>query len=184
MSILFTIITAIATGATAVATFMSFKNEREKRRLNIFSESARSLLDGIKNSESIDYIVSYKYNKDVELVKFILGISVTDMIGLDDYKKIVIHNLSKDGQTITASKRQELRKAYKKIKYVCDKMEYVGIMAEDQISRDLIIGYLKYTILETYSKLEPIIKKTRIDQKDETLYKHYTQLYLWANKNG
>ena len=83
----FAAITAFATTIAAIIAFFSLKNEREKRKLSVFSESIRNTLDGVKNAESLDYIMSKKYNNDIATIKDYLGI---DDVGLDDFKKIVI----------------------------------------------------------------------------------------------
>ena len=180
MSFLLATLTVIATSATAIIAFFALKNERERRRLSIFSESIHTALDGDKNSESLDYVLSSKYNKDIDLVKLCLGIEPNDSVCLEDFRRIVIQNLMADGCSIDKDRKEELRKSYKKICHFCDRMEYLGVVAEDKASQKLIVDYYKSTIITTYRKLEPLIIKTRLEQKTDDVYKHYTLLYNWA----
>lgn len=173
----YTIITAIATAITAVVGVFSIKNERKKRQLSLFSESIRAAMDGVKNTESLDYIMSRKFDIDIETVKRYRGLKPYEDVGLCDFKEIVINGYIKEGLTIDKDTKENLRKAYKKIKYFCDRMEYLGVIAEDKAACKLIIGYFKHNIIDTYKKLEPLIKKTREEEKDENLYMHYTSLY-------
>ena len=180
MNLLLAILTAIATSATAIIAFFALKNERERRRINIFSESIHTALDGDKNSESLDYILSCKYNKDIELVKHCLGLESNESVCLEDFRRIVVQNLTADGCSIDEKRKEELRKSYKKICYFCKRMEYLGIVAKDKAAQKLIVDYYKSTIIATYRKLEPLIVKTRFDQKSDDIYKYYTVLYNWA----
>lgn len=170
-------ITAIATAITAIVTFFAFRNERKKRKIDLFSESIHAVLDGIKNSESNDYIVSNKYFKDIKTVKYYLGLSDTDKVGLDDFKKIVVQDLIKDHLTIEEDAKEELRKSYKKIKHYCERMDYLGVLAENEAASELIIRHFRHNIIDGYRRLEPLISKTREDSKDEDLYLYYTILY-------
>lgn len=179
----FAAITAMATTIAAVMAFFSLKNEREKRKLSVFSESIRTTLDGTKNTESLEYILSNKFNKDIKAVKYYLDMDSNDKVGLDDFEKIVIHNLTKEGLTIEDNRKEELRKSYKKIKYFCERMDYLGVVAEDKTARRLIVKYFKQNIINTYQKLESLILKTREEQKDKDLYMNYTKLYELAQKS-
>lgn len=174
----FAAITALATTIAAIIAFFSLKNEREKRKLSVFSESIRNTLDGVKNAESLDYIMSKKYNNDIATIKDYLGI---DDVGLDDFKKIVIQNLKREDLDIdeeTKNKiKEELRKGYNKIEHFCEKMEYLGIMAQDNIASDLIVGYFGDIIIDTYQRLEPLIVKTQNDRRKADLYPNYACLY-------
>lgn len=86
MSYIFAAITALATGITATVAYFSLKNEKEKRQYSVFSESVRVVLDGIKNSESQDYILSNKYYQDIATVQRYLGVS-KEKIGLRVLKR-------------------------------------------------------------------------------------------------
>ena len=183
MSYIFAAITALATGITATVAYFSLKNEKEKRQYSVFSESVRVVLDGIKNSESQDYILSNKYYQDIETVQRYLGVS-KEKIGLRDFEEIVINNHINDSLSLSEEEKQEtkerLRKSYKKIEYFCERMEYLGILSEDTAVRPLIISYYGRTIIKSYERLYHLIIKTRKERDDDELYVHFTQLYNYA----
>ena len=187
ISYILTTVTALATGTTAVLAFFSLKNERDKKRLNVFSESIRVVMDGIKNSQSKDYILSNKYYKDIETIKLYLGKGIKEKVGLMDFEEIVIYDHIKDGLNIPEEEKKEtkerLRKSYKKIEYFCERMEYLGILAEEKSVRPLILNYYEQTIIKSYERLFHLIIKTRNDRNKEDLYEHFSQLYNLAIEN-
>ena len=187
ISYILTTVTALATGTTAVLAFFSLKNERDKKRLNVFSESIRVVKDGIKNSQSKDYILSNKYYKDIETIKLYLGKGIKEEVGLMDFEEIVIYDHIKDGLNIPEEEKKEtkerLRKSYKKIEYFCERMEYLGILAEEKSVRPLVINYYEQTIIKSYERLFHLIIKTRNDRNKEDLYEHFSQLYNLAIEN-
>ena len=187
LSYILAAVTALATGITAVVAFFSLKNERGRKHLSVFSESVRVVLDGLKNSESQDYILSNKYYKDIEKVKYYLGVDKNEKVGLDDFEEIVVKDHIKDGLDIPEEEKKEtkerLRKSYKKIEYFCERMEYLGILSEDNSVRELIIKYYKPTIIKSYDRLRHLIIKTRDDRNMEDLYEHFSQLYNLAKKS-
>lgn len=187
ISYILTTVTALATGTTAVLAFFSLKNERDKKRLNVFSESIRVVMDGIKNSQSKDYILSNKYYKDIETIKLYIGKGIKEKVGLMDFEEIVIYDHIKDGLNIPEEEKKEtkerLRKSYKKIEYFCERMEYLGILAEEKSVRPLILNYYEQTIIKSYERLFHLIIKTRNDRNKEDLYEHFSQLYNLAIEN-
>ncbi|MBQ2189174.1 MAG: hypothetical protein II401_11545 [Bacteroidales bacterium] len=186
MTLLFIAITALATAITAIVAFLSWKNERAKKRVSVFSESIRIVLDGIKNSESKDYILSNNLYADVETAKRYLGLGNNVKIGLDDFEEIVVKNRINDSLNISEEEKnktkERLRKSYKKIEYFCERMDYLGIIAEDKDSRELIVKYFRSTIIDTYERLDDIIIKTRKDRNKYDLYEHYMKLYELAKE--
>lgn len=188
MGNIFVVITAFATAITAVVAFFSLKNEKEKKRISVLSESIRVVLDGIKNSESKDYVLSNKYIKDIKTIKCYLGLDDNEKIGLDDFEKIVIDDLIKDGLNISDEEKIEtkeiLRKSYKKIEYFCERMDYLGIISEDKDNQTIILNYFRPTITKSYERLNDLIIKTRHDRNSEDLYDHYTQLYNLAKEGN
>ena len=184
LSYILAAVTALATGITAVVAFLSLKNERGRKRLSVFSESVRVVLDGLKNSESQDYVLSNNYYKDIEIVKYYLGVDKDVKVSLDDFEKIVVKDYIKDGLDIPEEEKkgtkERLRKSYNKIEYFCERMEYLGILSEDKSVRALIIKYYKPTIIKSYERLRHLIIKTRGDRNMEDLYEHFTQLYNHA----
>jgi len=185
-SYILTAVTALATGTTAIVAFFSLKNERERKRLNVFSESIRVVKDGIRNSQSKDYILSNKYYKDIETLRYLLGKNKDEKISLVDFENIVVRGLIKDDINLSEEDKTEakerLRKSYKKIEYFCDRMEYLGMLSEDKTVRPFILKYYDSTISDTYKRLGQLIIKTRKDRKKEDLYEHYTKLYNLVKK--
>ena len=177
-------VTALATSVTALVAFLSLKNERGRKRLSVFSESVRVVLDGLKNSESQDYILSNKYYKDIETVQYYLGVDQNVKVGLVDFEEIVVKDHIKDGLNISEEEKKEtkerLRKSYNKIEYFCERMEYLGILSEDKTVRWLIIKYYKPTIIKSYERLRNLIVKTREDRNMNDLYEHFSRLYNLA----
>ena len=181
MNNIYVIITAFATAITAVAAFFSLKNEKEKKRLSVFSDSLRSVMDGVKNSESLDYILSDNYRNDIKTVKEYLGIDSDEKVSLVDFEKIVVNNLVKDDLNISEDEKkltkERLRKSYNKITYFCDRMKYLYIISEDKDSRKYVLRYFGPLIIKTYEQLKDLIVKTRQDSNIENLFGYYTQLY-------
>ena len=184
MGYLFAALTALATAVTAVVAYFALKNEKGSRQYSMFSDSVRVVLDGIKNSESQDYILSNKYYQDIETVQHYLGAGSKEKIGLVDFEEIVINDRIKDGLSISEEEKKEtkerLRKSYKKIEYFCERMEYLGILSEDKSVRPLILGYYGQTIIKSYERLYYLIIKTRKDRNAEDLFIYFTQLYNYA----
>ena len=147
----------------------------------MFSEAIRIVMDGLKNSESLDYITSNNYQKDINDIRYLLDLDKNEEIGLNAFKMIVQDNLISDNVILDEQKRidtkERLRKSYKKIKYFCDRMEYLGIICEDKDAQSTIINYYKSTIIKTYEKLKPLIEKTRQEQNNKELFIHYESLY-------
>lgn len=75
MRLLLMTITALATAITAVVAFSSLRNERKKKRMEVFSDSIRVVVDGFKNSESYAYVTSGNYKKDIRTVQYLLNTS-------------------------------------------------------------------------------------------------------------
>ncbi|MBR5912551.1 MAG: hypothetical protein IKZ55_11250 [Bacteroidales bacterium] len=184
MGYIFAALTALATAITAVVAYFALKNEKGSRQYSVFSDSVRVVLDGIKNSESQDYILSNKYYQDIETIQCYLGARSKEKIGLVDFEEIVINDRIKDGLTISEEEKKEtkerLRKSYKKIEYFCERMEYLGILSEDKSVRPLILDYYGQTIIKSYERLYHLIIKTRKDRNAEDLFMHFTQLYNYA----
>jgi len=154
----------------------------------MFSEAIRIVMDGLKNSESLDYITSNNYQKDINDIKYLLDIDKNEEIGLDAFKMIVQNNLINDNVMLDEQekkdKKERLRKSYKKIIYFCDRMEYLGIICEDKDAQSTIINYYQSTIIKTYEKLRPLIIKTRIEQNNMDLFKQYENLYNQSIKQN
>lgn len=177
--------TALFTGLAVLWAYSSFKTQRESlkglsRQLNInaFSESIRLLMNSTMYNQGRDYIYSNNYSKDLDKVRKVLNIPSSESVGLNDFKKILDQNLrGESGILITEEEKGQLRDSYDKIRFFCMRMEYLGVLSEEDAARNLILDYYGYTIRKTYERLESLIEKTRKDLSTAALYKHYSQLY-------
>lgn len=166
----------------------SLKSQQESLirqfNLSVFSESIRLLMNSTMYNQGRDYIYSNKYGKDLDLVRKVLNIPSGEPVGLDDYKKILDKELrGKEGIPITNKEEKSLRDSYDKIRFFCMRMEYLGVLSQENAALNLIIDYYGYTIKTTYEKLESLIKKTREEPSTSELYQHYIQLYNLAKES-
>lgn len=163
----------------------SLKSQQESLirqfNLSVFSESIRLLMNSTMYNQGRDYIYSNNYGKDLDMVRKVLNIPSGEPVGLDDYKKILDKELrGKEGMVITGKEEKRLRDSYDKIRFFCMRMEYLGVLSQENAALNLILDYYGYTIKATYPKLESLIEKTREDPSTSELYKHYSQLYNLA----
>ena len=103
MNFILTAVTAVATGATAVLTFFSLKNEKRKKRISVFA----AVDDDPRYLESEDYVLSKKYNIDCETVRYLLGKDKSDKISLVDFENIVIHDQTAHNLNLSEKDRDE-----------------------------------------------------------------------------
>ena len=194
--------TALFTGIAVLWAYNSFKtqkdsleNQRESLKnqqeslirqfnLSVFSESIRLLMNSTMYNQGRDYIYSNDYGKDLDTVRKVLNIPSGEPVGLDDFKKILDQDLrGKRGIPITEEEEQRLRDSYGKIRFFCMRMEYLGVLSQENAASNFILDYYGYTIKTTYEKLESLIKKTRKDPSTAKIYNHYTQLYNLTKEN-
>ena len=142
----------------------------------------------MKNSESIDYILTDNYRKDIKTIKEYLGIDSDEKVSLVDFEKIVVKNLVRDDLNISEDEKsitkERLRKSYNKINYFCDRMKYLYLISEDKDSRKYVLNYFGPLITKTYEQLKDLIIKTRQDSNNEDLFEYYTLLYDLAKENN
>lgn len=152
-------------------------------RLNVFSDSMHLLMADEKFSESQEYIFSRAFDEDIIVVQQALQMSSQDDVGLDDIRR-VLHRTRKDGEVISvdSNERKRLRKSYNKIRYFFSRMEYLGVLAEERGVETLILEYYGYTIISTYERLLPIMRKDNDERKNNELYSHYKKMYTLAQK--
>ncbi|MBR0055323.1 MAG: hypothetical protein IJP65_08490 [Bacteroidales bacterium] len=173
--------------ATLAVTCISLLFQRSglitQNRLSVFSDSMHLLMADEKFSESQDYIFSRIYDEDITLVQRILKKNSQDDVDLDDFRRI-LHQNRKDGEVVDVAPdiRERLRISYNKIRYFFSRMEYLGVVSEEKGVETLILEYYGYTIISTYERLLPIIKKTRESPTSHMLYSHYNNLYKLAKK--
>lgn len=173
--------------ATLIVTCISLLYQRSSLimqiRLNVFSDSMHLLMADEKFSESQEYIFSRAFDEDIIVVQQALQMSSQDDVGLDDIRR-VLHRTRKDGEVISvdSNERKRLRKSYNKIRYFFSRMEYLGVLAEERGVETLILEYYGYTIISTYERLLPIIRKDNDERKNNELYSHYKKMYTLAQK--
>ncbi len=173
--------------ATLIVTCISLLYQRSSLimqiRLNVFSDSMHLLMADEKFSESQEYIFSRAFDEDIIVVQQALQMSSQDDVGLDDIRR-VLHRTRKDGEVISvdSNERKRLRKSYNKIRYFFSRMEYLGVLAEERGVETLILEYYGYTIISTYERLLPIMRKDNDERKNNELYSHYKKMYTLAQK--
>lgn len=181
---IFPALTALYTGFSVIVAYANLVEEKNslirQTKISVFSEAMHILANDTKYQEALEYILSGAYDKDIVAVKKILN-KKTD-IGLDDYWQILYQNLRAEGICITKEDMIVLKKSQEKIKYFCQKMEYLGVISEDKIAATFIVDLYGDTIIDTYKILRSLILKTRENPKSKDLYKHYTYLYNFAKK--
>lgn len=180
--------TALSTGITVVWAYFSLQTQQKSliRQINlsVFSESIRLLMNSQMYNQGRDYIYSNKYDEDLEIVRQVLKKTPGSQVSLNDFRNILDNDYrGNNGTPIGPDDEKKLREAYDKIRFFCMRMEYLGVLSEENAAASLILDYFGYAIKTTYEKLEPLIKKTRMDQATPELYKHYTQLYDIATNN-
>lgn len=182
--------------ATAIATCITAKAEKSTLRLASSSQceqklaEIREIINENKTSQSIDYILSDKYYRDLRCVLFYLGKNNSgniDDIGLKDFD-IILTQLKNptfikkfEQKKIIEKDRERLRKSLKKIQYILDNMNHIGYLASDDKHRDDLINYFKtitaIDIVKTYERLYPLIKKTREDLHSNEKFQYFSLLY-------
>lgn len=172
--------------ATLIVAFISLLYQRRSLimqiRLSVFSDSIHLLLNDDKFSESQDYIFSRSFDEDISFVRQIL--QDNHHVDLDDFRR-ALHQIRKDGNVINIDleDRERLRVSYNKLKYFLSRMEYLGVLAVERGVETLLLEYYGYTIINTYERLSPIIKKPGGESYADELYSHYTNLYTLARTN-
>lgn len=185
--ILFPALSALYTGFSVIVAYRHLIEEKDsfirQTKISVFSEIMNSLANDYKYQESLEYIISGSYDKDIDTVQKVLNVDKKEEISLDDFWKILYKNLRSEGTTLSTEKKTELSKAYEKIKYFCRKMDYIGVIADDEYASTLIIEHYGDTIKKTYEIVGNLIEKDLMSSKSEGQYKHYTSLYRIAKAN-
>lgn len=181
---IFPALTALYTGFSVMVAYTNLVEEKNslirQTKISVFSEAMHLLANDIKYQEALEYILSGAYDKDIIVVKKTLN-KKTD-IGLDNYWQILYQDLRAEGVVITIEDLNALKKSQEKIKYFCQKMEYLGVISEDKVAATFIVELYGDTIIDTYKILRSLIHKTRENPKSKDLYRHYTFLYNFAEQ--
>lgn len=168
-----------------VSLIVQQRNLIKQIRLNVFSDSMSLLMNNDKFYESQDYIFSRAFDEDIKMVKLFLDLNDNDNVGLEDFRKILHDNKNpteSEKFAINNETRERLRISYNKIRYLCSRMEYLGVLSMEPGVYTLILAYYGYTITKTYERLTLFIEKTRNNPNSNELYTHYTQLYNLAKE--
>ena len=170
---LFPALSALYTGFSVIVAYRNLVEEKEslirQTKISVFSEAMHLLANDNKYQEALEYILSGSYGKDVKTVQKVLG--TKKKIGLVNFWEILYQNLRTEGITLTEEEKKELSKSYEKIKYFCLKMEYLGIISEDEFAGALIMELYGITIEDTYNIVGSLVENSKGQ------YKHFTQLY-------
>lgn len=168
-----------------VSLIIQQRNLIKQIRLNVFSDSMSLLMNNDKFYESQEYIFSRAFDEDIKIVKLFLDMNDNDNVGLEDFRKILYDNNPTESKksAINNEMRERLRISYNKIRYLCSRMEYLGVLSMEPGVYTLILAYYGYTITKTYERLTLFIEKTRKNSNSNELYIHYTQLYTLAKES-
>lgn len=176
-------LTALYTGFSV---FVAARNMNEEKNslirqthISVFTEAMHLLANDERYQESLEYILSGEYDKDILFVKEILNKKKN--IGLDNFWEILYENIRTEGVTISEEEKIGLNKSYAKIKYFCQRMEYLGVISEDNYAGSLIIKLYGDTIIDTYEKVGSLIAQTE-KQKSKRMYQYYSNLYKRAKE--
>lgn len=130
-----------------------------------------NIMDKIKNDplfiQSRNYILSNQFNEDYASLKQYKG---TDNVTIDDF------NGWRNDIVILEDKENRLRSPYECIRYFCDKMDFIGIIIEQQYIDTTIFDYFGGEVIASYAKLEPLLLETRKDPNKAGRFIHYTYL--------
>lgn len=156
-------------------------NEQQKAlikqiNLRVFTDSMGLLMNNVKFNNCQAYIYSNNFLDDIKKVRGLLKLNEHDPVSLNDFNNACKY----------ISDEKERKKLYdsgENIKYFCNRMEFLGlVVSKEEAAKDLILSYYRYTIKETYEKLNSIIKETRKHKDYSYLYGYYTELYNTINK--
>lgn len=175
---------ALYTGFSVIVAFRNLIEEKNglirQTQISVFSEAMHLLAKDEQYQESLEYILSGACDKDIVTVKKIL--SKKKDIGLDNFWEILYENIRTEGVPVSEEDINGLKKSYDKIKYFCQRMEYLGVISEDKDAGSLIIKLYGDTIIDTYDKVRSLITNTE-KNKSKKIYKYYTNLYKLAKEN-
>lgn len=165
--------TGLAFAATYVSLLMQNKALKEQLAMDTLSNTIDLILDSDRFRESRKYVMSKTFYNHVEFLK---KMNNDDMVSVEDWKKIV-------NVTAEDNKKDSINsyKAYEKLIFFCGRMEYMGIVLKNKGVDNTVLDFFGNTIIESYTRLEPYIKNSRI-RFGETYYFHYTYLYNLAKQ--
>ena len=169
---------ALFTGLAFAVTYASLltQNEalQEQLAMDTLSNTIDLILDSDRFRESRKYVMSMTFCNHVKLLE---KIKKGDPIFIEDWKKL--DSGEKEGNV--TNEYVDSYKAYEKLILFCGRMEYIGIVLKNKGVDYTVLDYFGTTIIESYKRLEPYIKNSRI-RFGETYYFHYTYLYYLAKQ--
>ena len=143
--------------------------------LRVFTDSMGLLMNNARFNNCQSYIYSNNFKNDIKKVRKLLKLNEQDPVSLNDFNNACKH-INDDKE------RKKLYDSGENIKYFCNRMEFLGlVVSKEEAAKDLILSYYRYTIKETYDKLDSIIKETRKHKDYSDLYGYYTKLYNAIN---
>lgn len=166
--------TGLAFAATYVSLLMQNKALKEQLAMDTLSNTIDLILDSDRFRESRKYVMSKTFYNHVEILK---KMKDDDMVCIEDWKKIV-DVTAKDNEKDYPINSYE---AYEKIIYFCGRMEYMGVILKNKGIDNTFLDYFGNTIIDSYNRLEPFIRNSRM-RFGETYYFHYTYLNYLARK--
>lgn len=169
---------ALFTGLAFAVTYASLltQNEalQEQLTMDTLSNTIDLILDSDRFRESRKYVMSMTFCNHVKLLE---KMKKDDPIFIEDWKKL--DSGEKEGNV--TNEYVDSYKAYEKLIFFCGRMEYIGITLKNKGVDYTVLDYFGTTIIESYKRLEPYIKNSRI-RFGETYYFHYTYLYNLAKQ--
>ena len=192
LNILFSAATSLFTLFVAVIAYKALTEDKHNFitniRLSVFSDSMQWVVNDRKFQQSQEYILdSRKFQEDINTVRHRLNMADEEDVSLADFRIAFNQHLTVAGgiknETEEESEEERLHKAYKKIRYFCSRMEYLGVISEEKDVNALILKYYGRTITDSYEKLRSIILKTRETEADKRLYINFSNLYKLAKDN-
>lgn len=169
---------ALFTGLAFAVTYASLltQNEalQEQLTMDTLSNTIDLILDSDRFRESRKYVMSMTFCNHVKLLE---KMKKDDPIFIEDWKKLD----SGEKEENVTNEYVDSYKAYEKLIFFCGRMEYIGITLKNKGVDYTVLDYFGTTIIESYKRLEPYIKNSRI-RFGETYYFHYTYLYNLAKQ--
>lgn len=166
--------TGLAFAVTYGSLLLQNNGLKEQLAMDNLSNTINLILNSDRFRESRKYVMSKTFCNHVKLLENMKG---DDPIYIEDWKK-----LDNNGNNNSISQQNSNSyEDYEKIIFFCGRMEYLGIVLKNKGVDFTILDFFGTTIIESYKRLEPYIKNSRM-RFGETYYFHYTYLNYLATK--
>lgn len=163
----------------------SFDQKIQELQNKYKDESIRQKID-VAEKEYADKLIAIRKTDEYKDVK--------NKLSIEDFRKIkspIRHKKGKNdknGETVKYTSA-----SYERIKYFCDRMEYLGIIhftyndsfvheTSTQNDRFLIINYFGSDIISTYEILKTFIQTSQKEENKGNKYYNFTRLYNLAKE--